>query len=80
MTVSELEKKDIEDRIDKLERGFTTLDKIIRGPYDSDQLQGLLYQVTMNSKFRKVVTAWLWLMTVSVTGIVIDRLFLLFGG
>lgn len=61
--------KDVKDAIIKLSKIMSNHERILRGDRDSDEPGGLIHHVYQNSSFRKVVTAWLWLLTGAVTTI-----------
>ena len=41
--------------------------EVMHGPQDSAEAKGLIHKVEKNTTFRKVATAWLWLLTTGVT-------------
>lgn len=53
---------------------------ILHGRKDSPEPSGLIHMVSSNTKFRRWITTWLWLLMVITTGLVVERLFALIGG
>lgn len=41
--------------------------EVMHGPADSSEATGLIHKVEKNSTFRRIATAWLWLLTTGVT-------------
>lgn len=67
------EVKDIVTKLDDLVSSLTSLiesiNTIVRGHKDSDQPEGLIHSVYENTKFRKIIYAWLWLLTGAISTI-----------
>lgn len=57
---------DLNRIIVSLEAIVRNLERIIHGKQDSSEPEGLIHQVHKNTEFRRVVTAWLWLLTGSI--------------
>lgn len=58
--------RSLKNSISELEQQVSRLLKILKGREDADEPEGLVHSVYMNSQFRKVLIAWLWLLTGSV--------------
>lgn len=80
MPFTDVEKAEVMRRLKVLEEDKRTLERIIKGQDDSDEPGGIIWRVMENTKFRKLFTAWLWLLTVISTGIVIEKVIQVFGG
>lgn len=77
---TEAEKITVLKSLRDIDNSLNSLNIIVRGNKDSAEPLGLIHMVDKNTRFRKWVTAWLWLLMIITTGLVAERLFNLIGG
>jgi len=72
MTFNEMANdNEVRQDIREIKDNVSTLIRILRGPNDSDEPSGIIYQVSQNTQFRKFLIKAFWVMLAANGGIII---------